>query len=171
LLDPEKDYDSELHNAEIKYDLKDVELPTKADQAKNAIDQIPNLLLEKEIIGEDGFIKDEEGYRDFYKDYEKYSEIFFKETGTIPEKKFLSPEEAGKFTKFTYGTGEKGGFKPITNKEETPWAWESNIDYTQALGKDMERKGTTVDDYDLEGLATKLGIDVNILREKLKKKE
>ena len=77
LMNPGNDYDEVLHNAQVKYNLKDVDLVSKADQAKRATDMFEGIItdVDEPFIDEKGFIKDEEAYADYYKDYEKYAEV------------------------------------------------------------------------------------------------
>ena len=176
LQNPGNDYDEVLHNAQIKYNLEGVDLVSKADQAKVAYEKFPAIMMGEEYIDEKGFIKDEEAYADYYKDYEKFSKIYYEETGEMLPKKFLSLEEAGKYEKLTWGTGEKGGYKPVVNEADVPWSWEKTAttkksgttqptDPTEELYDEMTRSGLTPDDYDLDALVKDKGID----REKLKK--
>jgi len=164
LSNPGNDYDTIMHNASLRYDLTNVDLPTKADQAKIAYDKFPAIMMGEEYIDEKGFIKDEEAYADYYKDYEKYAKKYFEETGEVLPKKFLSPEEAGKYTKNTWGTGEKGGYKPVVNDKGTPWNWQSETDATQEFYNELQRSGLKPEDYNLDELSREQGVDIEKIR-------
>lgn len=173
LLNPGNDYDTELHNAEIKYNLEGVKLATKADQAKNAYGMFERILVEEEYIDEEGVVKDETAYSDYYNDYEQYAKQYFKETGEILPKKYLSIEEAGKYESMQWAKGKyKGGQKPIFNTENIPWSWQEDVDPTKAIYEQIQRENIrrteegkeplTLDDLDLEELAKK-GVDIDKL--------
>lgn len=168
--------DSILNNFGIKYDMEGVDLPSIADVAKwtysGAEAEITN--PENEYIDEKGVVKDEYAYRDFYADYEKYAFQYFKETGEILPKKFLSLEEAGKYESKQWKPGKwEGGQKPIFNTENIPWSWQGDIDPTQAIYEQIQRENIsrtkegkeplTLNDIDLEGLAKK-GVDIERLK-------
>ena len=170
LTNPSIDYDTTMHNAQIKYNLEGVKLPTKADQAERAYNMFEQVIFDEdnEFIDEKGFVNDPEGYADYYKDYEKFSKIYYEQTGEILPKEYLSLEEAGKFTENTWGTGTKGESRPVKNTENVEWNWLSDIDSTKLLFEEMKQNGLTPDDYDLEGLAKKKGIDVERLLQMFK---
>ena len=167
LMNPGMDYEDTMHNAQVKYNLDGVKLPSPADQAERAHGMFEGILFDEdnEYISEEGFVNDEEAYADYYKDYEKYAEKYYKETGQILPKKFLSLEEAGKFTKNTWGTGKKGESRPVLNEEEIPWEWQKDLDTTEEFYKEMTRSGLSPEDYDLDKLVKDKGLD----RERLKK--
>jgi len=161
LLNPGNDYDEVLHNAQVKYNLKDVKLVSKADQAKMAYDKFGEIIVGEEYIDEKGLVTDPEAYSDYYKDYEAYAKKFFEQTGQILPKKFLSIEEAGKYETIQWGLGKaKGGDRPVFNTENIPWKWQGEVDPTKALFDEMRRSGLTPQDYDLEALAREQDVDI-----------
>ena len=166
LLNPGNDYDTELHNAEIKYNLEGVKLTSKADQAKNAYDMFEGIILheDNEYIDEKGMVKDEEAYMDYYRDYERFAEAYFRETGTILPKKYLSVEEAGKYTTLQWAAGKaKGGNRPVRNEDNIPWSWQGDVDATQEFYNEMQRTDTKIEDVNLERLGKETEVDVDKL--------
>ena len=164
LMNPDKDYDTELHNAQVKYNLEGVKLASKADKYKSTYDMFERVIIGEEYIDEKGVVQDEVAYADFYNDYEKYAKSYFDETGEILPKKYLSIEEAGKFEKIQWKGGvAKGDLRPVINTENTPWSWQSGVDPTEAVFNQMQRTGTKLEDVNLEDLA-KVGVDVEKLK-------
>ena len=164
LMNPDKDYDTELHNAQVKYNLEGVKLASKADKYKSTYDMFERVIIGEEYIDEKGVVQDEVEYADFYNDYEKYAKSYFDETGEILPKKYLSIEEAGKFEKIQWKGGvAKGDLKPVLNTENIPWSWQSGVDPTEAVFNQMQRTGTKLEDVNLEDLA-KVGVDVEKLK-------
>jgi hypothetical protein len=176
LLDPNKDYDTVLSQAGVKYDLSDpnINFATKADRAKGiydfalAGDDKTYGIKDIDIVDNDGFVKDEGEYNLLYQEYEKGAKEYYEATGQVLPKEFLSPEEAGKFTGLTIGKGYKGGLKPVKNTENIPWDFVGKIDKskTTAFIHDAQASGYTLADYDIEELK-KAGVDIEKARKAL----
>jgi len=178
LINPGNNYDTIMHNAQVKYDLTNAKLPSKVDQAKRAYDMFEGIITDEDnpFIDDKGMVTNPEAYADYYQDYEKYAKKYFEETGKILPKKYLSIEEAGKYTTAQWATGKwKGGAKPVRNEDGIPWSWEGDIDSNQIFYNEFQRTNQelikagkaplTMQDIDWAGLSTEPGIDI----EKLKK--
>ena len=177
LLDRTKDYDTTYKRASVEDDLSDPDLGivTKGDRAKKIYDF--SLTGDEKTYGikdlkidEEGFIKEDDTaeYELLYKEYEQGAREYYEATGELLPKEYLSPEEAGKYTSLTFGTGYKGGYKPVLNTENIEWSFAGEVretgDRTAEFVTEMLGRGGTLDDYDPEELK-KMGVDVERAKE------
>lgn len=164
---PENDPIMIQNDFELKYETKNIKNPpTLEERAKKIYDfslkgGIESYgLQDEDVVDKEGFVKDLAEYAGLYKEYEQGAREYYDATGKALPKKYLSLEEAGKYTGLTWGKGEKGGYRPVLNTENIPWSWESGSNKTLQFVKEAIANGRTFEDYNPEVLRS-MGIDID----------